>query len=297
MRLRQIEVFHAVYTNGSMTSAAEFLHVSQPSISKVLAHAEQQLGYALFERSKGKLIPTPEAHRIFEYVSTVYQNVDQLRRVSANLRASDSGCIRIGTTPAFGLELLPNAIASYRESNAKTIFEIETLHHDGLTRALLESQIDIALAFDPVPLPGIATETLATAEFVVLVASSLSVPDNKGLRLSDISHHPFISINNRGPLGRKLTAHIESSNIDLNIVTLTETYHVAKALVACGVGTTIVDEITARSTGASNFRSAPLKPSLKFNVTAMYYDALPLSLMARRFLEHLRETVDEFLNR
>ncbi len=146
MRLRQIEVFHAVYTNGSMTSAAQFLHVSQPSISKVLAHAEQQLGYALFERSKGKLIPTPEAHRIFEYVSTVYQNVDQLRRVSANLRASDTGCIRIGTTPAFGLELLPNAIASYREKHSKTVFEIETLHHDALTSALLESQIDIALA-------------------------------------------------------------------------------------------------------------------------------------------------------
>ena len=57
MRLRQIEVFHAVYTCGTMTSAARLLNVSQPSVSKVLAHAEQQLGYPLFERVRGKLVP------------------------------------------------------------------------------------------------------------------------------------------------------------------------------------------------------------------------------------------------
>ena len=45
MRLRHIEVFHAVYNCGSITGAAKLLNVSQPSISKVLAHAEQQLGF------------------------------------------------------------------------------------------------------------------------------------------------------------------------------------------------------------------------------------------------------------
>jgi len=65
MRLRQIEVFHAIYTSGSMTNAARLLNVSQPSVSKVLAHAEQQLGYALFDRVKGKLVATPEADRLF----------------------------------------------------------------------------------------------------------------------------------------------------------------------------------------------------------------------------------------
>ena len=76
MRLRQIEVFHAVYTNGSITNAAAALHVSQPSVSKVLAHAEQQIGYRLFDRVKGKLIPTPEAHQLFTHVRDVYEDVD-----------------------------------------------------------------------------------------------------------------------------------------------------------------------------------------------------------------------------
>jgi molybdenum-dependent DNA-binding transcriptional regulator ModE len=99
MRLRQIEVFHAIYTSGSMTNAARLLNVSQPSVSKVLAHAEQQLGYLLFDRVKGKLVATPEADRLFGLVSNVYEHVEQLRHVAENLRASDVGKVRIAASP------------------------------------------------------------------------------------------------------------------------------------------------------------------------------------------------------
>ena len=54
MRLRQIEVFHAVYTSGSISAAARALNVSQPSVSKVLRHTEVQLGLPLFRLSRGR---------------------------------------------------------------------------------------------------------------------------------------------------------------------------------------------------------------------------------------------------
>ncbi len=111
LRLRQIEVFHAVYSCGSVTRAAEVLNVSQPSVSKVLAHAEQQLGYALFDRVKGKFIPTPEANQLFAQVTQVNDSVDRLRQLAANLRSMEKGTIRIAATPAFGIDFLPGAIA------------------------------------------------------------------------------------------------------------------------------------------------------------------------------------------
>ena len=55
LRTRQLEVFHAVYTHGSITGAAQYLHVSQPSVSKVLTHTEKQLGFLLFQRKNHKL--------------------------------------------------------------------------------------------------------------------------------------------------------------------------------------------------------------------------------------------------
>ena len=100
MRLRQIEVFHAVYSSGSITGAAALLNVSQPSVSKVLAHAEQQLGYLLFDRVKGKLIPTPEAHQLFVHVKAVYKDINRLRHVATNIKTAGAGRIRVAGTPA-----------------------------------------------------------------------------------------------------------------------------------------------------------------------------------------------------
>jgi DNA-binding transcriptional LysR family regulator len=60
MRLRHIEVFHAVMSAGTVSGAAQVLHISQPAVTKVLQHAEAQLGISLFERTKGQaLCPRP----------------------------------------------------------------------------------------------------------------------------------------------------------------------------------------------------------------------------------------------
>ncbi|NBO76272.1 MAG: LysR family transcriptional regulator, partial [Betaproteobacteria bacterium] len=72
MRLRHLEVFHAVMRAGTVSGAARLLHISQPAVSKVLQHAEAQLGLALFERVHGKFHPTPEARRLFAEVDKLH---------------------------------------------------------------------------------------------------------------------------------------------------------------------------------------------------------------------------------
>lgn len=295
MRLRQIEVFHAIYSSGTMTSAAAMLNVSQPSVSKVLAHAEQQLGYALFERSKGRLIPTPEAHRLFEHVAAVYQSVDRLRHVAGNLRESGGGQVRIASTPAFGLELLPRAITSFREAHNDVVFEIDTLHLEEINTALIESRVDIGLAFDPIGRPGIEERALAKGRFVVLAPPDSHFRAGKAVTIDDLRDYPFIGLNNRGPLGRLLSNYLESSDTELDVVARSETYHVAKALVALGAGVTIADEISARSETGGKVKILPLKPKLSFDIKAMRLASTPLSLAGNAFIEHLKTSIVDFL--
>jgi len=295
MRLRQIEVFHAVYSTGTMTNAAAKLNVSQPSVSKVLAHAEQQLGYRLFDRVKGKLIPTPEAHQLFKHVKDVYEDVDRLRHVAKNLKATSAGRIRVASTPAFGLETLPRAIASFRERNPDAVFEIETLHLDEINHALLESRIDVALAFDPAEHPGIHREKLARARFVVLAPVSTDFEGRAQVTIDDLKDRPFIGLNSRGPLGQLLSQFLESSHVQPSFVAWTETYHVAKALVASGAGITITDEITARSTVGGNVVQIPLEPAIKFDVSLLQMSDTPLSLTTKKFARHLGRQVKRLL--
>ena len=83
MNLRHIEIFHCVYVNGSVSAAARALNVSQPSVSKMLRHAESLLGFQLFRRTNGGLVPTEDAHSLFAEV-----------RFAASARVMQGGAAR-----------------------------------------------------------------------------------------------------------------------------------------------------------------------------------------------------------
>ncbi len=297
MRLRHAEVFHAVYTNGSVTAAAKVLNVTQPSVSKVLAHAEQVLGYALFERVRGALIPTPEAHRLFKSVSTVYQNMEQLRRLAHNLHSSDESRIRVAATPAFGLHLLPSTIASFLLTHGNTAFEIETLHYEEMALALEEQRIDIGVAFDPPAKPGLGIDTIATTEFVVLAPQDLKISGKQVLSIRDLANLPFIKLSGRSPLGQMLTRQLEERSTELKTLVSCDTYHIAKSLVAEGAGITIIDKITALSSGHGDVKICRLEPTIRFPISVIHLDSRPLSAVAREFVKHLRIRTSEFLCR
>ena len=107
MKLRHLEIFYAVMTCGTLSRAAESLNISQPAASKALKNAEQKLGFQLFQRVRGKLLPTSEAITLFEKAQSIYHELDNLRLLADNLtrdpRArSSAGLYRPGLSPGRG---------------------------------------------------------------------------------------------------------------------------------------------------------------------------------------------------
>ena len=85
MRLRHIEVFNAVMQTGSVSAAARLINITQPAVSRTLQHAELQLGFALFQRARGRLTPTNEALALFPHIEKLFEQLDRFgvpRRIS-----------------------------------------------------------------------------------------------------------------------------------------------------------------------------------------------------------------------
>ncbi len=70
----------------------------------------------------------------------------------------------------------------------------------------------------------------------------------------------------------------------------------AKALVAYGTGVTITDEITASADSNGELRRWPLEPTLSFNISTLRFDNMPLSRVAQKFVEHLKRTVEAYID-
>ncbi len=100
MNLRQLEAFRATHLMGSVTRAAEAIHVSQPSVGRLVSDREASVGFLLFEPTPRGLKSTPEAKRLFEAVEQSYLGIRQIKAVADAIRNLGAGKISFGMIPS-----------------------------------------------------------------------------------------------------------------------------------------------------------------------------------------------------
>ena len=293
MNLRHIEVFHAVYSNGSVSAAARALNVSQPSVSKTLRHAETLIGFPLFRRTAGRLIPTEDAHILFGDVADIQDRVQALREASRNMRRGTQGTLRISALPSLALDALPAAVAKFLTTHGDVRFDLQTVHHDDLLRKLFERETDIAIAYEAPANAPLAHTLLGRGELVALYREQ-DMPDAPPrLPLAAITGHRFISPVASGPLGRMFARELDRAGVVPDDVVSARTFHIATSLVRHGAGLAVVDSFTAQAAMVPGLAWRPLDPAMGFEVTAMYLATRPPGALAASFLKAFAATISQ----
>lgn len=287
MNLRHIEVFHAVYVNGSVSAAARMLNVSQPSVSKVLRHAESLLGFPLFHRTGGRLVPTEDAHALFVEVAEIQDRVHALRLASRNMKRGAGTLLKVSALPSIALDALPVTVSQFLRTHHDVRFDLQTIHHEDLLRKLYERETDVAVAYEVPAGAALGHLPLGTGELVVLFREA-DLPDAPvRIDLADLAGRPIISMTGSGPMGQLFAAEVERRGIKLDEVVRARTFHIATALVRQGVGLTVVDNFTALASLAPGLAMRPLATPLTFAVNAMYLSNRPPTALATQFLKAL----------
>lgn len=292
MNLRHIEIFHAVYVNGSVSAAARALNVSQPSVSKTLRHAESLLGFPLFDRTNGRLVPTDDAHTLFAEVSEIQDRVQALREAGRNLKRGTSGTLRISALPSLALDALPNAVSRFLRTHPDVKFDLQTVHHDDLLRKLYERETDVAIAYQVPPATPIGHRWLGEGELVVLYREQDMPGAPPRIELEALRGHRFITLAGSGPIGDLFTRELQRLDLALDEVVSARTFYIATALVRQGVGMTVVDSFTAQASLVPGLAMRPLKPQLTFDVHAMFLIDRPPTALATEFLKTLARVID-----
>lgn len=293
MRFRQIEVFHAVYTTGSISAAARALHVSQPSVSKVLHHTQYQLGLTLFNLVRGRLVATDEAHALFVEVSEIFDRLTSLQKTVSNIKNIGGGHIRLAVVPSLGLHVAPLAIARFRKQHPEVTFEVQTLHHDELFQALYERTCDVAVAYNPPIHPRMKRRVLETAELVLLFQDVFLPEVGDTVPITLLDGQEMVGLTTSGPVGDVFAAELKKQGIAIHEVVSNQTFYIAAALTRCGAGMTVVDEFTARAVADEAVSFRPFAPSISFKIECVYLEDRPPSKAAEEFIQLLQSTLRE----
>jgi len=288
MKIKQLEVFHTVYTSKSITEAANKLNVSQPSVSKTLKIIEKDIGFPLFHRVKRRLVPSKEGSNFFNYAQIILDNFRSMESEIERLSQAVSKKIRIACSPSLGLEILPTIISKYNIKNPDIEFSINTQHLDQMVSNFKDFNIDIALtnAQNFEAEREFSKELIFEGKFRVLAPSETNLKEEE-LDCKKLLNRPFIKLES-SMYSRVENFFFEKKFIP-NYVSSTNTYHLASKLVSEGMGYTIIDELSARSVVNTNVKSYKLLDSPSFEVSLLVSVLKRNDQNIKSFISFLRE--------
>ncbi|HHX8631731.1 LysR family transcriptional regulator [Vibrio diabolicus] len=290
MNLRQLEVFYAIMQAGTVSGAARLLHVSQPNVTRVLAHTEQQLSFTLFERVKGRLVPTQEAKALLPEAEKVYQQLGQFRSLTNKVKQGTQH-LRVGAPPVLAAHLLAPTVALLSKEHGIS-FELLTANRDELCSGLLKHELDVAIAFGEETPPAIMGHVLLKENLALIAPKSAAIPAEKVVILEELISHdlPIIGLDSRDPLGLLLHQTLSARDEHYQHAITVRSYSAAAELVKHQAGFAIVDPWTAKQYRQDDAVSVhALEPNMSFSVSILFAEHTPQSIATKQFITALKQ--------
>jgi DNA-binding transcriptional LysR family regulator len=270
MKLKHIEAFHAVMVAGSVSGAARLLNVTQPAVTTTLQHAEMQLGFPLFKRKKHRLIPTREARELYPEIEKLFGQLETVRRISAGLSQGRNSELKILVAPSLAVQVLPEALKTFRQRHPRTQLSIRTLHSRDIAQAIALREADVGVIYGSQPHPSLEETVIAEGHLVCVSKTELdktSALDE--IDITDLNNQSVIRLYERDPIGSVLSDLCSRQNVRFSGGMTVQTYHTALTLAEHGFGIAIVDNFTAAASRRASLQILPLKPQVRIPITAI----------------------------
>jgi DNA-binding transcriptional LysR family regulator len=266
-KLRQMEVFRAVMLTGSINAAARMLYVSQPAVSKLVAHTETTLGLRLFERAKGRLIPTAEAQALFREVEQVYQSALRVDEFARALALGPASLLRVSCSPSLGPAIVAPAIVELKRSMPGLRIDWHTTLMSDMPLEVLSKAVDVAVTSMPIEHEHLEVVPFMRGRMVCAMPPEHPLVAKERVALADLVAEPMILFRRDIPFGTVVARACQQADVELTSVVDVTRADQALALVRGGLGLAIVDEFAA---GAGDCVVKPLVEDVDMTATFVY---------------------------
>lgn len=287
--LRQLEVFRAIMMTGSVSDAARLLSVSQPAVTRILQLTEERVGFALFERLRRRLSPTPEARQIFEEAEQAFAGLKRVDDLIQGLNEGRNGKLNIACSPSFAVHLIPETIARFNRRYPRQALHFQPLTHDNLLPRVLFGKNYLGVSMFDVPHPNLHSEPLLEVP-LMCVSPPGWLPAGTSIGLRELAGLPWIDYDPATPLGRIVGQAFGKVPRPAPVVEVRSAIS-ACALVREGVGVSLVDPFCIDDALRARLDARALDAAPRFKAHILHARAEPLSHVARNFIEVLRSAL------
>lgn len=297
LRLRQIEVLHAIMQTGSVTAAAKLLNVSQPSVSTVLQHMESQLGMQLFKRSGGRLKPSPEAEALLPELSDIFRRVNRLSQNARSLARGRLGRITVAGTLALSNGYIVDAVSTFAQSHPDVDVTIHSLQTPDIIERVLSREINVGVCYGEINNSGLRTEEFAKGAMICVMPETHPLARKKHVRIRDLVGETLITYDDGDVLRAKVESLFEELEIQPSLSLQVSQTITAIRFVQNGAGLALVEPFYFAATQPLGLVARPIVPTQHLSANLIRPTDAIESTALIAFIDILRSIAKEDVQR
>lgn len=294
MEFRVLEYFLAVAREQSISGAAEFLHLSQPTLSRQLKDMEDELGKQLFIRGNRHITLTEEGMLLRKRAEEI---VDLVHKTEEDIKFSDeviSGSVYIGAGETDAVRLIAKAAQKLQKEYPLIRYHIFSGDAPDVAERLSKGLLDFGILFDPIDLSKFEHMKIPIKDtWGVLMRKDSPLAEKGAITPQDLWDKPLI-VSRQQEETSSLSKWMIKPFAKLNVAASYNLVYNASLMVDEGIGYALCLDKLINVSGNSNLCFRPLYPKLEAEMHFVWKRYQVLSKAAEKFLEYFSEELKQF---
>jgi DNA-binding transcriptional LysR family regulator len=299
MEVRVLRYFLTVAREGSITGAAEFLHVTQPTLSRQLKDLEQELRKKLFIRSSHSVILTDEGMLLRKRAEEIVDMVDKLEAEFNSMEEITSGDVYIGGGETDAMRQIARVIRDLQSGYPNIRFHLYSGNEDDVTERLDKGLLDFGVLIQPADLSKYNSIHIPAKDvWGVVMRKDSPLASKDTIQVADLLNVPLICSRQamKQTFSKNEFADWFGEDFDkLNVVTTYNLAYNAAIMVEDGIGYAITLDKIVNTSIDSNLCFRPLEPRLESGLNMVWRKHQVFSAAADMFLNGVREKFQNLL--
>lgn len=245
MDIRQLHYFKEIVNQGSISKAAEVLHIAQPPLSQQLKKLETELGTILIHRYRQKWELTETGEVLYRYAEKLLFTMKDIKQQISEIEQGSAGTLRIGVSSAC-LNLIVDYVSIYREQFPNVKISVEKGNSEELLKKLDSKEIEIALLLRLDHSENYYVKAMEKQEYVVVSPRSWgNVFSSRKVTFKELAEHPFIMLGAMGGHSyyENILRAFDEENVTPQIVLESKDLTIVTAMVSRGLGLSIIPRV------------------------------------------------------
>lgn len=290
MNLRQMEVFRAVMQTGSTMGASGVLNLSQSAISRQLTSLENDIGFELFYRDKGRLVAKPEAILLLQEVGELSDVLARLRRRADELRAGRSGrtLIKMGFPHSLTTTLLPPLVREFLLEQDQVSIELASGPYDTIERSVMGRTVDFGFVRLPAEDRGLQTMPLVSSAQICVMPTGHPLSANETIADKDLAGVDLVLLGRLRSSREDIEQMLRRAQGTVRGRVEAHSVEASVAMVAQGIGVSIVPALIGCLLLSDRVVARPLEPAIWSSYGIATLRDAPLSRPMLMFVEMLK---------